>query len=154
MTPVIPPSGAPLRSRYRLLPVAELVQPRRGGSAYAPPGMVTSRSVPAAGPVVALLAAGSLHDAVAAGGEVAPADARGAPIRHRAGVAVVARAAFGLGGVRAGPGRRIAGVRVVTLVRCRADDGVRARACAALARVGLRARVAVVAGAAVELLRV
>src|SRR5207249_8922550 len=68
-----------------------------------------------------------------------------------ASIPVVAGAPLGLGGVRARPGGRVAGPRVVALVRCRADDRVRARARAHLTRVRLRARVAVVAGAAAAL---
>jgi len=69
----------------------------------------------------------------------------------RARVAVVARAPVGLGGVRAGAGRRVARPRVVTLVGRGADDGIRARAHATLAGVGVRAPVAVVARAPVGL---
>src|SRR5205823_3383850 len=57
----------------------------------------------------------------------------------------------GLGGVRARAGRRVARPRVVTLVGCGADDGVPARAHAALAGVGPRAGVPIGAGAAVGL---
>src|SRR5207245_9352467 len=70
-----------------------------------------------------------------------------------AGVAVVAGAAVGLRRVRARPVRRGAGPRRVALIRGRADDRVAPRANAALAGVGLRAGVAVVAGGAVGLRR-
>src|SRR5439155_1623659 len=69
----------------------------------------------------------------------------------RAGVAVVARAAVGLDGVRARARGRVAGARVVTLVGCGAHDGVPARARAAPAGVGSRAGVVVVARAPVGL---
>src|SRR5205823_1630281 len=69
----------------------------------------------------------------------------------RAGVAVVARASVGLDGVRARARGRVAGARVVTLVGCGAHDGVPARAHAALAGVGPRAGVVVVARASVGL---
>src|SRR5207244_1626475 len=69
----------------------------------------------------------------------------------RAGIPVAAGAAIGLRGVRAGAARRVARPRVVTLVGCGAHDGVPARAHAAPAGVGLRARVAVVARAPVGL---
>src|SRR5439155_1225827 len=72
----------------------------------------------------------------------------------RACVAVVARRAVGLCRVRAAAGGRIAGAGVVALILGSADDGVRARAAAALAGVGLGARVAVAAGGAVGLGRV
>src|SRR5207249_1133920 len=79
------------------------------------------------------------------------AHSRPTDVGLRAGVAVVTRRAIGLGGVRTGAGRRVAGPRVVTLVGRGADDGVPARAHAALAGVGLRAGVAVGARAAVGL---
>src|SRR5206468_2248405 len=69
----------------------------------------------------------------------------------RARVPVIAGRAIRLSGVRAGPGGRVARPGVVTLVGHGADDEVAARARAPLAGVGLRARVAVVAGAAVGL---
>src|SRR5439155_971622 len=69
----------------------------------------------------------------------------------RAGVAVGARVAVGFGGIRARAGRRVAGPRVVTLVGRGADDRISTRAHAALAGVGLCARVAVVADAPVGL---
>src|SRR5262249_44462964 len=71
-----------------------------------------------------------------------------------AGIAVGAGAAVRLGRVRAGAVRRIAGAGVVALVEGRADDGVRPDAGGAPGRVGLRAGVAVGAGAAVRLGRV
>src|SRR5439155_590740 len=74
-----------------------------------------------------------------------------AGVGPRTGVAVVARAPVGLGGVRAGAGRMGAGPRGVRLVLSVADDGVRARAHAGPAGVGLRARVAVGAGAPIGL---
>src|SRR5439155_1615751 len=69
----------------------------------------------------------------------------------RAGVAVVARAAVELGGIRARAGRRVAGPRVVTLVGRGANDAGPACGHAGLADVGLRAGVAVGPRAAVEL---
>src|SRR5439155_994321 len=69
----------------------------------------------------------------------------------RAGVAVGAGAPVGLGGVRPRARGRVAGPRVVTLVRCGEHDGVPARAHAALAGVGPRAGVVVVARASVGL---
>src|SRR5439155_197312 len=84
-------------------------------------------------------------------GVPAHAHAALAGIRPRAGVAIAAGAAVGLGGVRARAGTRVARPRVVTLVGRGADDGVPARAHTHLARVGLRAGVPVVAGAAVGL---
>src|SRR5439155_325759 len=81
----------------------------------------------------------------------ARAHSRPTDVGLRAGVAVVTRRAIGLGGVRTGAGRRVAGPRVVTLVGRGADDGVPARAHAALAGVGPRAGVAVGARADVGL---
>src|SRR5216110_3134293 len=69
----------------------------------------------------------------------------------RAGVAVVARRAIGLGGIAAGSGRGIAGAGGVALVGGRAHDRVRAYAARALTGIGPRAGVAVVAGGAVGL---
>src|SRR5439155_18278490 len=83
-----------------------------------------------------------------------PSVAPGATSRHRAGIAVVERAAVGLGRVRAGARRGVARAHVVTLIGRGADDGVAPRARAALARVGLRAGAPVVARAAVGLRRV
>src|SRR5207253_213533 len=77
-----------------------------------------------------------------------------AGVALRAGIAVVARGAVGLGGVRAQPRGRVARARGVTLIRRRTGDGGAARARAALARVGLRARVTVVAPGVVGLARV
>src|SRR5439155_1303340 len=95
--------------------------------------------------VVTLVGCGA-HDGVAA-----HAHAVSVPLGRSAGVAVVAGAAVGLGGVRARAGGRVARPRVVTLVGCGADDGVPARAHAALAGVGSRAGVVVVARASVGL---
>src|SRR5207249_2828866 len=77
-------------------------------------------------------------------GVPARAHAALAGVGSRAGVVVVARAPVGLDGVRARARGRVAGARVVTLVGCGADDGVPARARAALAGVGSRAGVVVV----------
>src|SRR5439155_1717660 len=85
------------------------------------------------------------------GGGRAPAGAVLAGLARRAGVVVVARRAIGLGRVGAHAGARVAGPDVVALVRSRADDGVGARARPALAGVGLRAGVPVVAGRVVGL---
>src|SRR5262249_46168032 len=63
-------------------------------------------------------------------------------------VAVVAGGTIGRRGVGALPRRRVARARHVTLIRRRADHGVGAHAHARLARVGLGARVALVAGRA------
>src|SRR5439155_774350 len=71
----------------------------------------------------------------------------------RARVAVVARRAVRLRGIGAHAGRRVAGADVVALILRGARDGVRAGAGAGLARVGVRARVAVVARRAVRLRR-
>src|SRR5206468_8970333 len=72
----------------------------------------------------------------------------------RAGIAVVARAAVGLRRVRARPRGGRTGAGSVALVGGGADDGVAAGADAALAGVGLRAGIPVVARAAVGLRRV
>src|SRR5262245_49934535 len=69
----------------------------------------------------------------------------------RAGVAVAARGAVGLGRIRADPRSRVAGASLVALVGRRADDGRGAGAGAGLADVGLRAGAAVVARRAVLL---
>src|SRR5437773_1754017 len=74
-----------------------------------------------------------------------------AGVALRAGVAVVARGAVELARVRAQPRGRVAGARIVALIRRRTGDGVAARARAGLAGVGLRAGVAVVARGAVGL---
>src|SRR5207249_2429141 len=95
--------------------------------------------------IVALVLRGA-HDRIAAG-----AGSYLAGVGSRAGVAIVAGTPVGLGGVRAGTGRRAARPRVVTLVACGADDGIPAGTHAALAGVGVRARVAVVARAPVGL---
>src|SRR5206468_1631233 len=104
---------------------------------------------PGAAPAEALVASGAAFAVVArrAVGERVAADAGAglAGVGLRAGVAVVARDAVGLGGVRARARRRVARARVVALIRRRAAHGVRARARAALAGVALRAEVAVVA---------
>src|SRR5207237_1144578 len=97
-------------------------------------------------PRVVALVLGSADDRVRAG-----AHSRLTDVGLRACVPVVARGAIGPSGVRAGAGGRVARPGVVTLVRRGADDGVAARAHAPLAGVGLRARVVVVAGAAVGL---
>src|SRR5207247_1589625 len=73
-----------------------------------------------------------------------------AGVRLRAGVAVVAGRAVRPGGrVGALPSRGVAGPGVVALIDSRADDGIRACARPRLARVGLRAGVAVIARGAV-----
>src|SRR5439155_419040 len=77
-----------------------------------------------------------------------------AGVALRAGVAVVARGAVGLGRVRAQPRARVARARVVALVLRRTGDGIAGRARAALAGVAQRAGVAVVAPGAVGLARV
>src|SRR5439155_507760 len=66
-----------------------------------------------------------------------------------AGITIGARAAVGLVRVGAGAARRIADAGVVALVERGADDGVRSRAGARLAGVGLRAGIAVGASDAV-----
>src|SRR5207247_718723 len=71
----------------------------------------------------------------------------------RARIAVVAGAAVGPDRARAAAGRRVAGARVVALIRRGAEDGVRAGTDSTLAGVGLRAGIAVVAGGAVGLRR-
>src|SRR5207249_4478892 len=97
-------------------------------------------------PRVVALVLGSADDRVRAG---AHSPLTGVGLRAR--VPVIAGRAIRLSGVRAGPGGRVARPGVVTLVGHGADDEVAARAHAPLAGVGLRARVAVVAGAAVGL---
>src|SRR5262249_5549595 len=82
------------------------------------------------------------------------ADARLAGVTLRARVAVVAGRGVGLGRGRAGAGGGLAGARVVALIEGGADDLIRHRADARLAGVTLRARVAVVAGRGVGLVRV
>src|SRR6185503_13733095 len=72
----------------------------------------------------------------------------------RAGVAVVARRAVALRRVGADSRARVADADDVALVHCSTHDVVHAGARAALTGVGLRARIAVVAGRAVGLLRV
>src|SRR5439155_615945 len=69
----------------------------------------------------------------------------------RAGVAVVAGRAVGLGGFRARARRRVTGARVVALVLGRAQDGRPGYAAAALTRVADRAGVTVRARSAVDL---
>src|SRR5437016_5939343 len=71
----------------------------------------------------------------------------------RARIAVVARAAVGPDRVRAVAGGRVAGARVVALIRRGAGDGERAGPDSTLAGVGLGAGVAVVARGAVGLRR-
>src|SRR5439155_197415 len=85
------------------------------------------------------------------GGGRAPAGTVLARLPARAGAAVVARGA--VAGVRVGAlaGGGVAGAGDVALVERGADDGVRARAGAVLAGVGLGAGVAVGAGRAVRL---
>src|SRR5438128_956310 len=97
---------------------------------------------------VAVVACGA-HDGVRT--DAHPAVAHVGPCT---GVAVVAGGAVLLGRVGALAGGRVAAAGVVTLIRRSAGDGVRARAPPRLAGVGLRASVAVVAGAAVRLRRV
>src|SRR5439155_1428665 len=110
---------------------------------------------PGAAPAEALVATGAGFAVVArraVGKRAAPDAGAGlAGIGLRAGVAVVACGAVGLGGVRAHARRRVARARVVALIRRRTGDGVRARARAALAGVALRAEVAVVTPGAVGL---
>src|SRR6185503_7825789 len=72
----------------------------------------------------------------------------------RAGVAVVAARAVLLRGVAADAVRGVADARVVALIERTAHDRIAAGAAPALARVGLRARVAVVARRAVRLVRI
>src|SRR5206468_1283466 len=106
-----------------------------------------ARRITGAG-VVALILGGA-DDGVAARAAAALAG-----VGLRAGVAVVAGGAVGLRRVRADAARRIAGAGVVALILGGADDGVGAGAGAALAGVGLRAGVAVVAGGPVRHRRV
>src|SRR5207247_2488734 len=95
------------------------------------------------------LVGGGAGDGVAAGADPALAAESGrAPCRD------VADAAVGLRWVRARPRGGITGAGGVALVGGGAGDGVAAGAHAALAGVGLRARITVVAGAAVGLRRV
>src|SRR5207253_1051486 len=101
------------------------------------------------GPGNVALVGGGADDGVAA-----RADPALAGVGLRAGIAVVAGTAVGLRRVRARPRGRITGAGSVALVGGGAGDGVAARAHPALAGVGLRAGVAVVAGAAVGLRRV
>src|SRR5206468_2312414 len=68
-----------------------------------------------------------------------------ATVGLRAGVVVVACRAVALGGVRALACSRVAGARVVALIAGRTHHRIGARANAAVAGVGLRTRVAVVA---------
>src|SRR5207247_1588897 len=86
------------------------------------------------------LGVGGADDGVAAG-----ADPALAGVGLRAGIAVAAGAAIGLRRVRARPRGGRTGAGSVALVGGGADDGVAAGADPALAGVGLRARVAVVA---------
>src|SRR5262249_49176765 len=89
---------------------------------------------------LALVAEGGIDAARRSG-----ADAGAAGVGARTAVAVVARGTLGLRGIRADGGQRIADADVVTLIERAARDRVVADADAALARVRLRARGAVVA---------
>ncbi len=91
------------------------------------------------------LIAGRADDRVGTG-----ADAALARVGLRAGVAVVAGRAVRARGIRAEAGCRVTRSRVVALIAGRTDDRVGAGTHSALARVGLRAGVAVVAGRAVR----
>src|SRR5256885_1610021 len=77
-----------------------------------------------------------------------------AGVSLRAGIAVVAGRAIGLGRIRARASGRIAGARVMTLVTRRADHGIAPGARPALAGVSLCTGIAVVAGRAVGLGRI
>src|SRR5437762_430373 len=101
---------------------------------------------PVARPGVGALVLGGAAAVILAG--AGPGLAR---VRARARVAVVAGRTVRLRGVGAHAGRRVALPGVVTLVLRGADDGIHARAGARFARVGARARVAVVAGRTVRL---
>src|SRR5439155_882646 len=89
--------------------------------------------------------------AVAVGRRAAGAGAVGAGVVGRAGVTVVAGRAVRLRRVRADARARVAGPHVVALVGGRADHRVGASAHPALAGVGLRAGVAIVAHLAIAL---
>src|SRR5262249_55955125 len=91
---------------------------------------------------------------VAVGRRPADAHARLTGVPLRAGVAVVAGAAVGLGRIRADPCRRVAGAGAMTLIAGGANDRVGPDAGARLAGVALRAGVGVVAGGAVGLGRI
>src|SRR5207249_332261 len=82
----------------------------------------------------------------------ARADARPARVGLGASITVVAGAAVRRGRVGAGAVGRVTNAGVVALIERAADDGVRARAHARLAGVGLRTGVAVRAGRPVGLL--
>src|SRR5206468_1700291 len=97
-------------------------------------------------PGVVALVGGGADDRIAS-----RAGARLTGVRPRAGGAVVAGGAVGLGRVRAHAGRRVARPRVVALVGGRADDRVAPCAGTRPASVGLRADIAVVAEGAVGL---
>src|SRR5207247_343907 len=99
--------------------------------------------------VVVALSGGGADDGVRA-----RAGARLAGVGLGAGVAVAAGRAVGLVRVRADARAGIARPDVVALIESGADDGVRARAHAALASIGLGAGVGVVAGRAVGLVRI
>src|SRR5439155_674468 len=101
------------------------------------------------GPGNVALVGGGADDGVAARAHAALAGGG-----LRAGIAVVAGAVVGLGRVRARPRGGLTGAGSVALVGGGAGDGVAARPYAALARAGLRAGIAVVAGAVVGLRRV
>src|SRR5213078_3431269 len=119
----------------------------RAGVAVVAGGAVGLRRIRAeaarriARPGVVALILGGADDGVRAGAAAALAG-----VGLRAAVAVIAGGAVGLGRIRALAAGGIAGADVVALVLGGADDGVRARAGAALAGVALRAGVAVVAG--------
>src|SRR5207249_148903 len=111
------------------------------------------RARAAAGGRVAGARGAALSRRGAGDGVRAGTDSALAGVGLRAGVAVVARGAVELRRARAAAGGRVAGARVVALIRRAAGDGVRAGTDSALAGVGLRAGVAVVACSAVGLRR-
>src|SRR5947207_2352557 len=113
---------------------------RRGRVGAGPVGRVTNTSV------VALIEGGA-DDGVPALADTCPAG-----VGLGASVAVVAGAAVRRGRVGAGAVGRVTNAGVVALIERAADDGVRARAHARLAGVGLRTGVAVRAGRPVGLL--
>src|SRR5438093_1214881 len=90
------------------------------------------RGIAGAGGVA--LIGGRAHDGIRA-----HAGARDTAVGPRAGAAVVARRAIGLGGIAARSRRGVAGAGGMALVGSRAYDGVRAHAGAGLTGVGLRA---------------
>src|SRR5437016_5506663 len=132
----IPPDAAPALAgiglRAGVAVVARRPVGRRGGGAAARRGVARARHV-------ALVEGG-------AGDGVAPDAARAlAGVGLRAGVAVVARRPVGRRGGGAAARRGVARARHVALVEGGAGDGVAPDAAPALAGVGLRADVAVVA---------